>query len=252
MNTNAIAQSGYAAEAYDKTQKNQKTSKVTTGMTVGEPELSEKAKKYYEQLKSKFSNMDFVLVSPDKKEEAKANAANYANANRMVVLIDTEKIERMAEDEQYRKKYEGIISSSQVQLAQMKDKLGSNASHVKTYGMEFNQKGLASFFAVVDKSQASQKKRIEKRAEKKAEEKKTAKKQAEKKRTEKRKEVKAEKAKEAERAKEAEQNEDYVTVRASSIEELMRKINDALYEGMSDYVQTPEEQSLGQHINFSA
>lgn len=252
MNTNAIAQSGYATEAYDKTQKNQKTSKVTTGLTVGEPELSEKAQKYYEQLKSKFSNMDFVLVSADKKEEAKANAAQYANANRMVVLIDTEKIERMAEDEAYRKQYEGIISNAQTQLAQVKNSLGSNASAVKTYGMEFNKKGLASFFAVVDKSQASQKKRIEKRAEKRAEEKKTAKKEAEKKRVEKRKEAKAEKTKEAEKKRDTEQNEDYVTVRASSIEELMQKINDVLYEGMSDYVETPEEQLLGRHINFSA
>ena len=79
MNTNTIAQSNYATEAYDRTQREQKTqrnqkTRVTTGMTVGEPELSEKAQKYYEQLRRKYGNMDFVLVSPDKKEEAKANA----------------------------------------------------------------------------------------------------------------------------------------------------------------------------------
>ena len=36
-----------------------------SGKTVGNPKLSEKASKYYEQLKKKFSNMDFVLVSSD-------------------------------------------------------------------------------------------------------------------------------------------------------------------------------------------
>ena len=56
--------------------------------------------------------MDFILVSADKKEEAQANAAQYANANHTVVLIDTDKIEKMAEDEAYRKKYEGIISGA--------------------------------------------------------------------------------------------------------------------------------------------
>ena len=44
--------------------------------------------------------------SKDMKETAKANAGQYANANKMVVLIDEEKIERMADDESYRKQYE--------------------------------------------------------------------------------------------------------------------------------------------------
>ena len=80
-------------QASDKT--NTKKTKVG-GAVIGTPELSDKAKKYYEQLKKKYSNMDFILVSKDKKAEAQANAGRYANANRMVVLIDTEKIERMA------------------------------------------------------------------------------------------------------------------------------------------------------------
>lgn len=258
MNTNAITQSGYAAESYyqakeQKTQKEEKeqtlreTSRVTTGMTVGEPELSEKAKKYYEQLRRKYGNMDFVLVSPDKKEEAKANAGKYANANRMVVLIDTEKIERMAEDEKYREQYEGIIRSSQVQLAMAKDKL-SNTPGIKTYGMEINKKGLASFFAVVDKSYASQKKRLEKRAEKKAEEKKAAKKSEEKKQAEKKKEARTEEK----RTEKTKQEEDYVLVTASSVEELIQKINDVYYETRSDYVRTPQERLRGQNVNYSA
>lgn len=92
MNTNTVAQSDYAANAYtENVQQTTKKSAVTNGKTIGDPQLSEKAQKYYEQLKKKFSNMDFILVSADKKEEAQANAAQYANANHTVVLIDTDK-----------------------------------------------------------------------------------------------------------------------------------------------------------------
>ena len=47
------------------------------------------------------------------KAQVQQNAAAYGNANKMVVLIDEEKLERMATDESFRKKYEGIIASSQ-------------------------------------------------------------------------------------------------------------------------------------------
>ena len=158
MNTNTVAQSDYAANAYtENVQQTTKKSAFTNGKTIGDPQLSEKAQKYYEQLKKKFSNMDFILVSADKKEEAQANAAQYANANHTVVLIDTDKIEKMAEDEAYRKKYEGIISGAQTQLAQIKNGLGSNASHVKGYGIKINDNGTASLFAVIDKSLAARK-----------------------------------------------------------------------------------------------
>ena len=88
MNTNTVAQSDYAANAYtENVQQTTKKSAVTNGKTIGDPQLSEKAQKYYEQLKKKFSNMDFILVSADKKEEAQANAAQYANANHTVVPV---------------------------------------------------------------------------------------------------------------------------------------------------------------------
>ena len=95
------------------------------GKTIGKPELSEEAAKYYEQLKKKYGNLDFILVSKDQKEFAKATASKYANPNKMVVLIDEEKIERMAEDEDYRKQYEGIISKGASGLSQLKNRLAS-------------------------------------------------------------------------------------------------------------------------------
>ena len=238
---NGIAASKTTSKATEKTKTN------NYGRTIGSPELSEKAQKYYEQLKKKYSNMDFILVSKDQKEAAQAQAGKYANANRMVVLIDEEKIERMATDESYRKQYEGIIGSSAIKLTQLKQSLGKNASHVKTFGMQVKD-GVTSLFAVVDKAQAAQKKRIEKNAAKRAEDKKEAQKTAAEKRAEKRK---AEKEGKAEALEESEwDDENLVTVTASSVEELLRKINDVMYEGMSDNVRTEEELKVGQQFDI--
>lgn len=122
-----------------------------TGKTIGQPKLSENAKKYYEELKSKYQNMDFILVSNDMKEMAKANAGSFANPHKMVVLIDEEKIERMATDEQYRKQYESVIASAQNKLPELKQSLG-NSANIKGFGMQVNDNGASSFFAVMDKS----------------------------------------------------------------------------------------------------
>lgn len=99
---------------------NSKVSKTNGnyGKTIGNAKLSEEGAKYYQELKKKYSNMDFILVSKDQKANAQANAASYANGNKMVVLIDEEKIERMATDENYRKQYEGIIKNAASGLGQ--------------------------------------------------------------------------------------------------------------------------------------
>lgn len=227
-----------------------KTSRYTGGKTIGAPELSEAGKKYYEQLKKKYSNMDFILVSEDMKGQAQANAGKYANPNHMVVLIDTDKIERMAVDEKYRKQYEGIINGASKQLPQLQSQiqssLGVNASSVKGYGMKVDDGGNASFFAVIDKSLAKQRERIEKNAEKKAEQKKQDKKAAEQKKAEEKRSEKADGKKKAE-----DKQGDTITVTASSPEELIRKINDTIFQLASDSAQTEMEKKLGQNFDFS-
>ena len=172
VNYNSTSASGYVDKTAksDKKSGTEKTGKIT-GRTVGNPELSDKAAKYYEQLKAKFGNMEFVLVSKDKKEQAQANAASYANSSKTVVLIDEEKVERMAEDENYRSQYESLISGAAANLKQIQSGM-SSSSGVTSYGIKINDNGTASYFAVIDKSLAAQKERIEKNAKKKAEEKK--------------------------------------------------------------------------------
>lgn len=121
------------------------------GKTIGDPKLSKEAQKYYEKLKKKYGNYDFILVSKDQKANAQANAAKYANNIKTVVLIDEEKIERMAMDESYRKKYEGILSGATAQLQQLKSSVEKSGADVKEYGMQVNDGGTTSFFCSAQK-----------------------------------------------------------------------------------------------------
>lgn len=244
------AQSNYSKNTKNKTMKDTTSAagtvdtskaKQTTettgnyGRTIGQPELSEKAAKYYEQLKKKYGNYDFILVSRDQKENAKANAAKYANGYKTVVLIDEDKIEQMATDEKFRKQYEGILSGAATQIQQLKTSLQSSGANVKGFGMQVNDGGTLSFFAVLKKSSAEQKARIEKKAEQKKTEKKAAEKKAAKKEKE-------------ERLKD--KKSDTVTISAGSIEELLSKIETYNFNTRSDSVQTAGERQVGQNFDF--
>lgn len=252
-----------SAQAADKTVGASKTG-ITEGLgkTVGKPELSEEGKKYYDELKKKYADMDFVLVSRDMKEIAKQQAGSYGNKNRMVVLIDEDKIERMAADEAYRNKYEGLISQAQNKMPQLQEALMKTPG-AKTVGMQVNDNGTASFFAVMDKSMTAQRERVAARlAEKKEAEKKAAKKAEKKELEEKRAEKRAEK-KETEEARDKKNIEDftdddwgedgdYELLQADSAEELIRMMEDWAMARRSDSVRTPEEQLVGSSIDFRA
>lgn len=194
-----------------------------TGKTVGNPKLTEKAQKYYEELKKKYSNMDFVLVSEDMKEQAKSQVGGFSNPHRMVVLINEEKIERMAEDENYRSQYESIIERAASQMPKLQESIGSASTNIKSYGVQIKDNGTAQYFAVIDKALIAQKENIEKKAEEKLEAKKEA--------------------------KRLEKEE--VIVTASSVEELATKIQDLVYAWMSDHVKTDAEKNIGSNVDYS-
>lgn len=220
------------------------------GRTIGEPKLSDKALKYYEKLKKKFSNMDFILVSPEKKAEAERNKGMYASSKELLVLIDSDKIERMAEDEEYRKKYEGILSNATSQMQIMKQKLGTNANKVSSFGMSFDDHGNASFFAVVDKSLAKQRERIAAKREENLKAKKQEAKKAEKRKAEERAEARRAGSEEDEEVKMIDKT-DKVTVTAKSWDELLRKIDKVVMSDGADSMMTKGERNIGQNFDFS-
>ena len=217
------------------------------GRTIGEPALSENAAKYYAEFKKKYGNLDFILVSRDQKEFAKANASKYSNTHKMVVLIDEDKIERMAEDENYRKQYEGIISKGASGLSQLTNKLANMGLSVKSCGINVNDNGAASFFATMDQSfkaqnKAAQQRLAKKKAAKKAEEKKKRQEKLEAGREERR----------VIREEFLEGDADYeeeITFTADSVEDLLQQIENAgnLYRRdiLSDH-----ERQLGRGVDF--
>ena len=229
--------------------------KVTEiGTTIGDVQLSDKAKDYLGKLKSKFGGMEFITVSKDMKEQVKQNAASYGNANKMVVLIDEEKLERMATDENFRKKYEGIIATSQAKMMQAKMGLTSSGASVKNFGMSVDSNGKENFFATVNKTSDLQKKRTEKKAaEKKAaklQEKKKAEKKAQEERIQKARDKKAEKTDTDKEETEITDNEEYVTFEADSLDDLLSKVQTYSYNNASGKVMTESEKMVGTKIDF--
>ena len=215
------------------------------GTVIGDAELSDKAKNYYDKLKSKFHGMDFILVSKNMKSQVAANAVSYGNAMKPVVVIDEEKLERMATDESFRKKYEGTIAMSQTKLQEAKNSLVSSGANVNNFGMAIASDGRASFFATVEKANTAQAKALEKRQAKEKAAKAKEKKQAEKK-------AQAdmlEKQKEENKAQKAADKE-YIEIKADSVDELINKVSRYAYENSCGSALTEEESKLGRNFDF--
>lgn len=223
------------------------------GQTIGEPKLSEKAKKYYDSLKKKYGNYDFILVSEEEKANARANSGKYGNSLKTVVLIDEDKIEKMANDENYRKKIEGIISGASAMMEQFRAQI-SGKSDVIGFGMQVKNDGSTDFFAVMKDAGTEQKNRIKKASEKKQAEKKVAeKKQISKKKDKAQKaeeKKKAEKTKKDENVRKLHSDSKNKILHAESLDGLLRKIDDFTFEKRSNIVQTAMEKKIGQSIDY--
>ena len=233
--------------------------KTDYGYTIGNVSLSDKAKDYYEKLKAKFHNLEFIAVSKDMKEQVKKNASAYGNANKMVVLIDEEKLERMATDEDFRNKYEGLIAMSQAKLTEAKNSLTSSGAAVKNFGMSIDENGNEKFFATIEKSLDLQKQRIEEKAAEKREQKAADKKKAEKEADEERiEEARENRAEAADRIGEADEesaknpwdNSEYITFTSGSLDDLLAKVRAYSIENASAHVMTDEERMIGANIDF--
>lgn len=243
----------------------------TKGKTVGQPTLSKKATEYYEKLKKKFSNMDFILVSGDKKQQTQANAAAYGNANKPVVLIDEDKIEEMAKDEKVAKKFEDIIANASKKLPELEESLKASGADIKGLGIRVHDDGTASFFAVMNDSMTKTRetlaeKRAEKKEEAKAAEKKADKKKAEEKIKEKRAEQKEKDKGGEEDLKVSPKDTNHanetgevtpwdmtgtITFSSNSIEDLVKQVSAYVQESATGSIRTPQEKMIGSHIDFS-
>lgn len=215
---------------------NETAQTANTKNTVGNPKLSETASDYYEELKAKYTDVEFVLVSNDKTDVAKEYTSNLISDKSMIVLISEDEVEQMAIDENVRTQNEKLIDDAKAQMPGLLEQLKNSGTDVKSFGMEFNDDGTASYFAVVDQSMAAQKERIENNlAEKRAEKKADA------------KEAAAEKLE----ANRTGRKGNLTTVTASSMEELVKKLQDMTYEAKADSVMTEQEKMVGQNFNIT-
>lgn len=213
-------------------QTSRKSEKVENAKNnIGKPELSETAASYYEELKAKYSDVEFVLVDDDYTGQAQEHASNVQSDKSLIVYINESEVEAMATDEATRNKNEGLITDALVQLPQFAEDLKNAGIEVKAFGMELNSDGTVSYFAVLDKVNAAQKERIEKaREEKQAEN--------------------AKNEKKLETDEKTHRKEKSTVVKASSLDELLKKLQDSLYEAKADSVITEQEKLVGQHFDI--
>ncbi len=249
-----VSEMAYGANCAQQAQKmsQEKVTETKTqrnyGKTIGKPELSEKAAQLYDELKKKYSDMDFTLVSKDMIGMAKQMAPGMGNPNKMVVLIDEGKLEQMANDPEFRQKIENTIMSARNQMPKLTQMMQKNSA-ISQVGMQVTKDNRAQFFAVVDKSFKDLNERIaEKRAQKKADAKAAEKKEDKAEAKEKLDEKLAEKLHGDNVLQKPE--EKYEVITADSIEELMQKIDDYMFLMRSDMVMTEQEMTVGQHIDF--
>ena len=130
---------------------NKETAKVSNGKnSIGNPKLSDTASKYYEELKAKYGDMEFVLVADDQMETAKEQSSNIASDKSMIVLISESELEEMATNEETRTKNEKLIEDAKAQMPDMLEKLKESGTEVKSFGIEIKD-GTVSYFAVLDR-----------------------------------------------------------------------------------------------------
>ena len=239
--TNISNLTGYTSQVSNTSQKSEvKKPDSKYGRTIGNPQLSEKAQKYYEELKKKYGDMDFILTSSDMAKSAMDSTASYASDKDTVVVVDEATIEKMANDQDFRKKYEGILENAKSQLSDLKDNLIKNTKdgtgNLKNLGIQINSDGTTSFFAVMEKTNE----KISSNNKEQKETDKTTAKKAEKKIDSKSKSNEADKASYTETT----------TVKASTVDSLMEAINELQQRWMADFAKTPEEKMVGQTIDF--
>lgn len=213
-----------AASAYDKSFFG--VAKNSVKQVSEKPELSDNAKKLLDELKDKYKDMDIII---DDFEEGK----NYGGNKEYSLVISQEELERMANDEDVKKKDLELIDSSLAKLKEINENLTDEEKEsITSLGVSINADGQAEFFAELTKLSDEQMARIQaRRAEKKEEAEKAAKKEASEKAA-KELEEKAVEKKDKETEKIEEQQK--ARVSAGSVEELLDKIRNYSWDTPAD------------------
>lgn len=221
----AEQQKGVAKNPREEKTRKSSLENFTISKNNQEVKLSDKAQKLLEQLKEKYSNMDFFVANYSTDEEAQQYLRQ--GTKEYSVVIDPETLEKMAEDEETFQKYDNILSNAGNTFQQVKDQLGEDADKVANFGMNIDKDGKVTLFAELDKQSVKRIETQKKMREEKAAEKKTQKQKDTKEAEEKRQEELRTKGRDAWNHK-----EERLTFRVTgnSIEELAQAIKNAVWE----------------------
>lgn len=93
------------------------------GKTIGNAKLSEEGTKYYQELKSKYSNTDFILVSKDQKASAqeKLKESQKATDSGETVTISADSIEELIQkikDYQFSARSDEVLTEEETKVGQ--------------------------------------------------------------------------------------------------------------------------------------
>lgn len=164
----------YGAEREQNTQRSTNTKgvnnikKTDTKEKVSQTKLSADAKNLLEQLKEKYSDMDFIVA--DYNSDSEAQEYLQRGTKQYSVLIEPELLEKMAADETTKEKYLGIIDNATAQIDNIKEQLGDDADNVKSLGISVSKDGTVNFFADLEKMSEKQREHIDRQRKEKSKE----------------------------------------------------------------------------------
>lgn len=120
--------------------------KSNTAPVIGEGvELSEGAKKLLEELKEKYTNMDFFVANYGSDEEAQRIMSH--GTKDYSVLIEPETLEEMASSKEAYDKYTAMIDDATKSFDDIKEKLGDDAVNVDRISVIIDSDGTVKYFA---------------------------------------------------------------------------------------------------------
>ncbi|RKI82262.1 hypothetical protein D7V90_11605 [bacterium 1xD42-87] len=209
----AAAQSRKTAKADDK--KTDETKKTNSNSL----QLSDKAKALLQELKKTYNNADIYVAEYETDEEA----AEYLSrgSKDFSVLIDPEELERMASDDEVKKKNLNLLDESLGKLSEMKEELKETGreDEVVTLGVNIGKDGQVSYFAELEKSGERTKEFVDKMLEDK-------------------KEANAEKADKVQDKYNFEHSQ-RATVSANSVEDLLEQIKNFNWDNVKEETSIP-------------
>lgn len=200
-------------------------------------ELSEGAKNLLEELKNKYTNMDFFVADYSTEEEAQQYLRR--GTKEFSVLIDPETLEQMAANEETKAKYTQILDNAGSTFDELKEGLGEDGKYVDHIGITFEADGTVKYFAHLTQMAEKQREHIDEVREKAADD------------------ARAEEKREAEkeRVSISEHREDrrmhgpvkVATVSAGSVEELISAVKSVDW----DHIEVKEPQARGTRFDLS-